>query len=268
MQVVVTTTRRPTEVDIHRARHYARALHTPFVERGGLSFPAVLNTAAQTAGQEFGGALVVHWPTLSIWTPTGILQYHPGMALHRVASLRRGAPDTMVDAMQLHRGDRVLDCTAGLASDAVVAAYAVGAEGKVIGLESVAAVALLLKVGLARYPGQGPELTAAMRRVHVRHADYHQALAQYPAASFDVVYFDPMFTAPVQESSGIAPLRPLADHAPLSASALQEACRVARRCVVVKERRDGPLATVLPWDRIHGGRKSRIAYLIRNAAGC
>jgi hypothetical protein len=264
MNIAVTTSRRPTSGDEKRAGRYAQALHSVYIPRRGNSFPDILTLAGEASGQSFGGILVVRWPLLEIWTPIGMLQYHPGMALHRVAGLRRRDPDTMVTAMELQPGDRVLDCTAGLASDAVVASYAVGPQGRVECLESEASIALLLKAGLRNYPGQGLELTNAMRRVHVRLAEYRQALHCYPPASFDVVYFDPMFTAPVQESSSIAPLRPLANYTALSVEAIDQATRVARRYVVVKDRRDGELTQITHWDDIRGGRKSRVQYLIRS----
>jgi 16S rRNA (guanine1516-N2)-methyltransferase len=263
MHVAVTTSRQPKQMDLRRAERYARALAMPYVPRRGASLEKVRQTAEEALGQSVVGVLVVRWPQLSIWTPQGTLQYHPNMALHRVAALRRGEPDVMVQVMELQPGERVLDCTAGLASDAVVASHAVGKQGQVVCLESEAPLALLLKVGLRHYPGQGVTLTQAMRRVRVRCVDYNDALATYAPASFAVVYFDPMFTSPVEASRGIAPLRPLANHAPLTTKAIVKASRLATRMVVVKEQRNGPLQTLLEWDEIRGGRNSGIVYLVK-----
>jgi 16S rRNA (guanine1516-N2)-methyltransferase len=263
MQVAVTTTRQPKQVDIRRAERYALALATSYIPRRDNSLIKVMHTAEEELNQPVEGVLVVRWPELSIWTPQGTLQYHPNMALHRVAALRRGEPDVMVQVMELRPNDKVLDCTAGLASDAVVASHAVGEAGQVVCLESEAPLALLLKVGLRHYPGQGVTLTQAMRRVRVRHVDYNNALQTYAPASFDVVYFDPMFASPVEASRGIAPLRPLANHAPLTASAIAQASVVARRLVVAKDQRNGPLHSLLDWDEIRGGRNSGITYLIK-----
>lgn len=268
MNIAVTTTRNPAPGDEHRAKHYAAALHAPFVSRQGASFAAAAERAAASTGQPCESLLVVTGRKVSIWGPEGMLTYHPGMALHRVAGLRRGEPDTMVEAMRLTPGDTVLDCTAGLAADAVVAACAVGPAGRVLALESIAPLALLLKVGLRHYPGQGSELTAAMRRVRVRHCRHEDHLAACPPGSFDIVYFDPMFAQPVAGSTSIAPLRPLADHTPLTQVTLAAAQRVARRYVVVKDRSDGPYVQGRQWDDISGGRRSRIVYcLLAGKAG-
>lgn len=224
-----------------------------------------MGIAAEKLQHPVSGALIVREEELSVWTPQGLLLYHPGMALHRVAALRRGENDSLVDAMGLRPGDSVLDCTAGLASDAVVCAHAVGSTGRVVALESVGVLALLLKVGLSQYPGQGPTLTAAMRRVRIRHAEHTQFLSSCTPKSFDVVYFDPMFAQPVTSSQGMAPLRPLANHVPLTSEALELASVVARRVVVVKDRRDGPLHTHMSWDAVHGGSRRRVVYLLREA---
>lgn len=262
MNVAVTTSRRPTSVNIRRAKGYARALGVPFVPREGRSLVDTVQIGAKHHSDPLVGALVVG-EELTVWTPEGALFYHPGMALHRVAALRRGESDTMVEALRLRPGDEVLDCTAGLASDAVVSSHVVGPTGRVVALESVGVLALLLKVGLRCYPGQGPALTAAMRRVRVRHCEYTRYLSSCAPKSFDVVYFDPMFAQPVEESKDMAPLRPLADHSPLTETALRLACRVARRLVGVKDRRHGPLHTGCEWDDIGGGKKSRVVYLVR-----
>ncbi|MGI6083345.1 MAG: class I SAM-dependent methyltransferase [Limnochordia bacterium] len=266
MDVAVTTSRRSTPVDIRRATRYARALHVPYIPRAGHSLAQVIELAAQSLQRPVTGTLVVTEERLSVWTPgVGVLYYHPGMAHHRVAALRRGGSDHMVEAMQLRPGDHVLDCTAGLASDAVVCAHVVGPTGRVLALESVGVLALLLKEGLSHYSGDSKALNAAMRRVRVRHIDHREFLASCQPASFDIVYFDPMFSEPVAASHGIAPLRPLANYAPLTDETLSMASTVARRCVVVKDRRDGPLHSDREWDDIRGGRRSRVVYLLQNA---
>ncbi|MGZ4112572.1 MAG: class I SAM-dependent methyltransferase, partial [Tumebacillaceae bacterium] len=61
-------------------------------------------------------------------------------------------------------------------------------------------------------------------------------LRAQPDRSVDVIYFDPMFRRTVQKSDAIEPLRLLGDDSPLSLEAVEEAKRVARRCIVLKER--------------------------------
>jgi 16S rRNA G966 N2-methylase RsmD len=53
--------------------------------------------------------------------------------------------------------------------------------------------------------------------------------------AFDIVFFDPMFRKPLLKSQAISPLRLLANNDPLEKSIIEEACRVAKRRVVMKE---------------------------------
>ena len=61
-------------------------------------------------------------------------------------------------------------------------------------------------------------------------------LRHMPTASADVVYFDPMFRKAAKSASGFDIVRALAVADALSAEALAQAQRVARRSVIVMER--------------------------------
>ena len=74
------------------------------------------------------------------------------------------------------------------------------------------------------------------------------------------VYADIGFPEPVEASSQMQPLRPLADDQPLTPETIADAQRVARRCVIIKERPDAPLWADLGITQIVSGNKSPIAY--------
>jgi hypothetical protein len=141
----------------------------------------------------------------------------------------RTTRDPFLEAALLQDGDTVLDCTVGLGADALVAATVVGPRGRVVGLESSAALAAWVGEGLRR--AQDP----AAARIELRAADHAGALATLPERSFDVVVFDPMFRHGRAESAGFDLVRRLADPRPLTAEALARARRVARRWVLVKD---------------------------------
>ena len=67
-------------------------------------------------------------------------------------------------------------------------------------------------------------------------ACYQTYLKQLEDQSFDVVMFDPMFRKTVKQSSAMQMLKPLANPAPLDQESVEEAVRVARRAVLLKER--------------------------------
>jgi len=169
----------------------------------------------------------------------------------------------MVTAMGLRRGDRVLDCTLGLASDAIVASAAVGEEGRVEGLEAVLPVFLVVRDGLQRYPAREPMMEAAMRRIRAHWAEACEFLAQATAGDYEVVYLDPFFEKPVAASCGIAPLRlvGLHDQASLRAAA-ERGLEIATRCVVVKGSRESRFLRGLPVTQVVSGRRSRVEYSV------
>ena len=77
--------------------------------------------------------------------------FHPGMAIPRIKMLKKGELDPMVQAMDIKEGDSILDCTLGMANDAIVAGFVVGTRGKVIGIESSPIIYVVTKWGLANY---------------------------------------------------------------------------------------------------------------------
>ncbi|MCD1257347.1 class I SAM-dependent methyltransferase [Paenibacillus athensensis] len=176
--------------------------------------------------------------------------FHPSMSQIRVKRLLGGEPDALVEACGALPGDHVLDCTAGLASDAIVLSCAVGASGSVTALESEPVPAMLIREGLAAYEADLPQMTEAMRRISVRHAHHLDVLRELPGASVDIVYFDPMFRRPIRESSSIAPLRTHANIAALTPEAVEQARRVARKRIVLKEQRTSGEFARLGFDSV------------------
>ncbi|MEB3102728.1 class I SAM-dependent methyltransferase [Ferviditalea candida] len=178
------------------------------------------------------------------------LDYHPSMAVIRIKRLLKGETDKLIELAEAGPGDRVLDCTAGFGADAIIFSHAVGASGKVTALESELIPYLLVREGLSRYQSDVKELDEAMRRIEVLLTDHLSYLRLLPDRSVDIVYFDPMFGKPVQSSSSMSPLRGVANRQPLARKAVEEAVRVARRKVLLKEHRDSRVFAELGFDRV------------------
>ncbi|MBA2940008.1 class I SAM-dependent methyltransferase [Paenibacillus sp. CGMCC 1.16610] len=164
--------------------------------------------------------------------------FHPSMALVRVKRMLRGEIDLLVEASGAASGDVIVDCTAGLASDSIVFSFAVGAQGSVTAVESEAIPAMLIQEGLALYESEVAELNEAMRRISVIKQHHLAYLQQLSAKSVDVVYFDPMFRNPIEESQAISHLRRNANDEAVTLDSIEEAKRVARKSIVLKENRD------------------------------
>ncbi|MBE3588981.1 MAG: class I SAM-dependent methyltransferase [Thermoanaerobacteraceae bacterium] len=252
---VVTTSLKAGAALKERAVWFSRRLGVPLVPRHKLSLEAIC------AHYGVSGVLVVSAGRVSYFSGGRELFFHPGMAVLRIKEIKAGKTDQMIKAMDLKRGDRLLDCTLGPGVDALVAAWVVGEEGRVVGVESSPVLAALVEHGLAGYGGRGSEdLDRARTRVEVVCADHLEYLRSIPRNSFDVVYFDPMFRCPLRLSSAMEPVRGVANPQPLRREALQEALRVARRRVVVKETRESGEFARLGIRNVQGGKYSPVAY--------
>ena len=163
------------------------------------------------------------------------IKYHPGMSTIRIKRLQVGNNDPMVELLQLGKNDTLLDCTLGMASDAIVAQY-IASGGQVTGLETNRLLALFTARGLKTYIADDLTVQEAMNRIKVVHADYNRFLAEAADNAYDYVYFDPMFRSTVESSSSMQFFKSHCCDQPVSIEAVREAKRVAKKMVVLKER--------------------------------
>lgn len=262
MPDIVITTARKANPDIwRRAREWAQTLDAPVVPRLERSLSKLCRE------ENARGVLVVTTEGEVYHEPaTGVAyHFHPNLAALRIHNITSGGGDQMIEAMRLGPGDEVLDCTLGLGAEAIVCSHVVGGAGRVVGIEKVPIIAHLTIKGLKVGEFVSERFVRAMRRVQAHCADHREYLPQCEAGSFDVVYFDPIFDEPVPKSQSMEPLRAVADPSPLSKEALEEALRVARRCVVIKQRRGTRLWQELGVCELHSGGKSRVEYGVIDA---
>ncbi len=254
LDAVVTTSRNWNEETLALARSTAERLGIPYAERRTLSVDEI----RERYGVQF--VLVAKNGLLMLETPGGELFFHPNMAHLRIKNIRHGRGDRMGEAMDIRPGDRVLDGTLGFGADAITAAYLAGETGEVTGLESQPLIEAVVGWGLAHFTGDSHPVTEAMRRVRTVCSDALTYLRAQPDDSFDVVYFDPMFRHPFYESKALDPLRTVADPRALTREAVEEACRVARRRVVMKESAKSTEFSRLGFPLIMGGKYSKVHY--------
>ena len=195
------------------------------------------------------------------WLDGQSLTYHPGMSVPRIKHIKDGEQEMLATVMDLSLGNAVLDCTMGMASDAVTVSFLVGEFGSVTALESSEVIYAITRYGLRHWHTDSVPMRQAMKRVQPMHVNYEQYLndlAKTDSKAFDIIYFDPMFERPIMESSGIAPLRKEADYAPLTQEILELARTLCKKRVVVKHR----VGTLnhLEFDARLGGKYSNLAY--------
>jgi 16S rRNA G966 N2-methylase RsmD len=160
--------------------------------------------------------------------------FHPNSSMFRVKQILRGEKDAFIEASRLKEGMKILDCTLGLASDAIVASLVTGRRGAVVGVESSRAISFVVKSGLQVWESNSKEMNDAMRRIDVVHENHYDFLKKQHDNSFDVVYFDPMFESTIS-SPGIQGLKSSADYGVLTDTIIKEAKRVASERVVMKD---------------------------------
>lgn len=256
LPLAVTSARTERAAQVGSAHALAWRLGVPYVRRRG-------RTVARLMLEEDLAAVVVVNETGPVWHDRdgGTFAFHPNMAIGRLRALRRGARDPLLAAAGMETGDRVLDATLGLGADAIVASWAVGPTGLVVGLEASRVLAVLVADGLATYQHA---LAEPMRRVQVILGDHRRHFGQrtwLARAGWDVILFDPMFERPVERSRGLDGLRRLACYAPLTAETIAAARTLVTKAVVVKTRRDSSLLTALPSARVVNTRGS-VAYAV------
>lgn len=223
--LAVTTSGKPEDTLVARAREAARAWNLPFIPRRRKQ---PIGPLLESLADAF---IVFEREGVSLWDKEGSFSFNPGMAHLRRLRILSGqeGDDALVRVAELRAGDHFLDCTLGLGQDALVAALVAGPSGRVVGLEKSLALHAVVSEGLAVYE-YGPDSC----RVEPVHADADTYLRSLPSGSFDVVFFDPMFEKPRKSQPAFEMLRRFAEHAPLTPETLEEARRVARRWVVVK----------------------------------
>lgn len=201
------------------------------------------------------------------------LFFHPSMALLRMINIKRGEGDRFLEAAGLSPGDVFLDATMGLASDALIASWAVGERGKVLALEASPLVFMLVQEGLKdlmalkKMPGKSSvkqeawlELAKACSRIEARCLDHQITLERLPESSVDVIYFDPMFRQTILSSSSMRPLKGWSYAEPLRPKTIDEACRAARKRVVLKERKNSGEFQRLGFEPRPGGKYSSVDF--------
>jgi len=229
MEVVVTTEKRPTPEMIKDAQELAKKFNTVYAARRH-------NTINFLKKRFKKNVLVVNKDlTLTLHTLKGQkLFFHPGLFKIRLLNYIATGNEAMIKAMNLQKGDSVLDCNLGLAQDALLSAFV--SQNTVVGVEKEPVIYEIVKRGLKIYKPEGKLKVAekAFKSINPICADNLEFLKQQPDNSFDIVYFSPMFIKPKWHCDVMSPFREVAVKDFLLPETLKEAERVARKRVVIK----------------------------------
>jgi 16S rRNA (guanine1516-N2)-methyltransferase len=230
MKTIITTNGRPNEKSFTNASLAVDALGYDFVDRAKRSVTRM--------HEEYNSAVLVASANRYELYRIGMDKpffFHPNTAAFRLKRLLNGESDPFLEVTQLQAGNSFLDCTLGLASDSIIASYITKEGGKVLGVEGDADIAFITSEGLRSYVSETEQLAEAMKRIHVISQDAVTFLQSQPDNSWDVVYIDPMFSTPINESTNFTPLRHVGLQSSLTDEWIGEAARVCKRRVVVKD---------------------------------
>ena len=257
LSAVATTGRKWSKSAEEAAKWAATHIGIPYTRRRTESIDEVRKRTGATF------LIVAKKGILYLVTPTGELFFHPNMAHLRLKNLRFGSAgkgDHMAEAMGLAPGMSVLDCTLGFGADAIVSSFSVGAKGHVEALESNPLIEAVVSYGLANFKAENWPIQEAMRTVQTHYADALTFLKTQEKDSFDVIYFDPMFRHPLEKSISLSPLREVADMRALTRETIEEAKRVAKHRVVMKENARSAEFIRLGFKKVVGGTYSKVHY--------
>lgn len=251
--IITTVTKVNEEIENH-AKTLAEQFNKKYVLRGKFSLEKIKQD------NNVDNLLIVTKDGLKAHTINGDLFFHLNMAQLRILNITRQQQDHMIEAMDLSSGMSVLDCTLGLGTDAVVASFIVGENGKVVGTESSELICLITKLGLKKFSHDNKDIQKSLQRIEVINEDYFEYMQSLADNSFDIVYFDPMFRRPIEDSTNFKPIRLIANMQQISREALTEALRVAKKRVVIKETKDSLEFKRLNITKLYGGKYSSVSY--------
>ena len=242
--MLVTTAYNPSVLLQAQAQELAKHLDAKYVNRQQFSLPRLRFRYQDADVLLLTDKEMRYFPQAAI----APIFFHPSTAAIRIKRLLNGELDPLLELADIKPGDSILDCTAGLASDAIVFSYAVGCSGKVIALESEPVLVSILQAGLASYHSEIEPINEAMRRVDVKQAEHYTYMKAMEDCSVDIVYFDPMFRSPIEQSNAISPLREIANGRAIQLDTIEEARRVARNKIILKEHKDSDEFTRLGFE--------------------
>ncbi len=256
LTIGVTTAKRTNQRQLEVVEGLIKQFNLPFFARNKRSINSILKQ------HHLDYLFVIESDKLYLSDGTSKFFWHPNTAILKLKE-NNGGP--LIKALDLKRGDHVLDCTLGLGADALLIANAIGESGKVIALEANPYIAYLTERGISTSDDYIIKRLAT--RISIVNCNYQNYLKNNAQKNIDVIYFDPMFKQANNAACGISPLRKLAIKTPLTPETISLALAVAKRRVVIKERFGSGVLRELKPDYLVGERRiGRVVYGIFTAS--
>lgn len=266
--MIITTSQRTSEETKLEAQRIAKKFDLSYIARDKRSLQKLLTISAPVA--------VLSSDTLTIhFNEHQTHSFHLSMAQLRLLRLEEHGEDYLVSAVNqlIHKVGNtgsssqsehrlsILDCTLGLGSDSIVLSYAFPAA-EIESIEGSFPIWLSTTYGLRHFQHHNKLITDALRRIQTTYGDFRTVLDSKEENSIDIIYIDPMFERPIDESPQFKPLRGNTVESSLTEAVLTQAKTVARLGIIIKERPFSSIFKRYPPDAWVGGKYSRIVYAL------
>lgn len=216
--IIVTTSVKTSDDLIKLAQKHATNLELKFYYRNKRTIKELLTI--------FDGILVIYKNKISYFENDTELFFH----LDTTALKLKNSDNEPLNEL-IPNPCTVLDCTMGLASDSIILSYY---GNSVTALEKDKIIHYIVNNGLKNYHVTDDKISTAMKSISTHNIDSLSYLKNCKEDSFDVIYFDPMFSHNIKESTNLSGIENLADYNFPTKLFLEEARRVAKKRIIVK----------------------------------
>ncbi|BBJ27916.1 class I SAM-dependent methyltransferase [Athalassotoga saccharophila] len=245
MRIAVTTSHKPLQHQVNKAKELAQAFGCRYIPRRHFSF---MEGEIVIIAERYGISAVKDGKRLF---------FHPSLAVLRKSNVETGQRDYLIESLDLSGNEKVLDCTLGLGSEAILIAHFLP-KGHVKCLESSKIIKIIVENGI-RDKNLPDWVRESAQRIEILEYDYKKFVRESDEI-FDCVYVDPMFEHPNFKSYAMNPLRPFADHSGIDPADIEEMKKIARKRIVVKARWNDSIFERYKFDKVVGSLKSKIGY--------
>lgn len=254
MNTGITTIRKCRPAIKAEALERAETLHLPYFQRENM-----LSDMAQKYGME--GFLVYGKKLPYYWSGGEEYRFHLGTSVLRIEQMKRGNQDRLCSLLPEGHVS-VLDATFGQGGDSMTMSWFLGERGNVTSLEKSTP---LYEIGRSAISGftdsREEELVSALHRITLLHEDFKDFLRHVEPKSFDVIYFDTMFRAPVKRKENhMEGFRNAACYDWLDGEIIRMALHIAGKRIIVKERPFSILFSSGIFSSIHARKGQTTAY--------
>lgn len=217
--IIVSTSVKTNDILDSRAKDIAKQLDLKFIERKKKTIKQLL--------EAFNGIVVVYKNKISYFQDNEELFFHLDTTALKI---KNNDNEPLIEIIGKNQ-QSIVDCTMGLAGDSTILSYY---GHKVTAIEKNKIIHLITATGLNTFESSDEKINVAMRNIITYNTDSVDFLRNCKDNQYDVVYFDPMFTHNIAESTNLSAIETLAEHTFPIEEFLNEAKRVAKRKIIIK----------------------------------